>query len=112
MDAAQLRAALGSAQREIRFKQTLIEKITHENAILKRLKFAATSEAYTSEQRGLFLEAFDADQAAVAAELAQRQPGAPTGERKNPKRQALPPGLPRREVRHEPVARSAAAARR
>jgi len=43
------------------------------------------------------------DLAAVAAEIEALQP--PTkaaGEKKQPKRQALPPHLPRREIRHEP----------
>ena len=34
--------------REAAFKQALIEKLTHENAMLKRLKFAATSERFAS----------------------------------------------------------------
>ena len=50
----QLRQALRSAQqlvvrheREVAFKQTTIDKLTHEMAVLKRLKFAARSEAYS-----------------------------------------------------------------
>ncbi|MFN9506562.1 MAG: IS66 family transposase, partial [Rubrivivax sp.] len=34
--------------REAVFKQTLIEKLTHEVALLKRLKFAASSERFAS----------------------------------------------------------------
>ena len=34
--------------REAAFKQALIDKLTHENAMLKRLKFAATSERFAS----------------------------------------------------------------
>jgi len=34
---------LERSQREAAFKQTLIDKLTHEMAVLKRLKFAATS---------------------------------------------------------------------
>ena len=48
----QLRQALRSAQqlvvrqeREVAFKQAAIDKLTHEMAVLKRLKFAAQSEA-------------------------------------------------------------------
>ena len=35
------------------FKQALIDKLTHENALLKRMKFAAQSERHTAEQRSL-----------------------------------------------------------
>ena len=45
---------------EIRHKQALIDKLTHENALLKRLKFAAQSERYSTEQRSLLDEALDA----------------------------------------------------
>jgi transposase len=42
---------------ELTFKQALIDKLTHEMAILKRMKFAATSERFAStlspEQRSL-----------------------------------------------------------
>jgi len=52
LDEQQLRQALRSAhqalsgaQQTVAFKQAVIDKLTHENAILKRLKFAAKSEA-------------------------------------------------------------------
>ena len=35
-------------EREIAFKQALIDKLTHEMAVLKRLKFAAKSEQFAS----------------------------------------------------------------
>jgi len=42
---------------EIAFKQALIDKLTHEMAVLKRLKFAATRERFAStlvpEQKSL-----------------------------------------------------------
>jgi len=44
----------------------LVENMTHEMAVLKRLKFAAKSEAYSPEQRSLLEEAIDADIAAIA----------------------------------------------
>lgn len=37
----QLLETLRTAQAEIRFKQTVIDKLSHETAWLKRLKFAA-----------------------------------------------------------------------
>lgn len=45
LDPDQLRQALRATRAEVAFKQALIDKLTHENAILKRLKFAAMSEA-------------------------------------------------------------------
>ena len=36
---------------EVKHKDAVIEKLTHENAVLKRLKFAAQSERFNAEQR-------------------------------------------------------------
>jgi transposase len=88
---------------EIAFKQATIDKLTHEMAVLKRLKFAATSEHFTAEQKSLLEEATEADLEALAREIEQLSPGATDEREKNkPKRQALPANLPRREIRHEP----------
>ena len=59
---------------EIRHKQALIDKLTHENALLKRLKFAAQSERYSAEQRSLLDETLDADLQAVSDEIGQLHP--------------------------------------
>ena len=55
LDAPQLREMVRSLMgtvvardREIAFKQATIDKITHEMAVLKRLKFAARSEAFNA----------------------------------------------------------------
>jgi transposase len=99
----QLRQMVRAARAEAAFQRTVIEKLTHENALLKRLKFAAKSEAYTGEQKSLLEETLDADLAAVAAEIDALQPAdKPAGEKRQPRREPLPPHLPRREVRHEP----------
>jgi len=96
-------ALIEQRERDAAFKQALIDKLTHENAVLKRLKFAAKSEAYTAEQKSLLEETLDMDLAAVAAEIEALQPRAkPADEKKQPKRAPLPPHLPRREIRHEP----------
>ena len=87
---------------EVQFKQATIEKLTHENAVLKRLKFAAQSERFDIEQRSLLEETLEADLQAVSEEIEALQPPKDLSERKQPKRQALPVGLPRREIRHEP----------
>ena len=39
-------AVIERKDREIAFKQAVIDKITHEMAVLKRLKFAAKSESF------------------------------------------------------------------
>lgn len=98
----QLRETVRSLAHQVQFKQTLIDKLTHENAMLKRLKFAAKSEAYSPEQRSLLEETLDADLAAVAAEIEALQPSKPQTDKQQPKRQVLPSHLPRREIRHEP----------
>ena len=103
LDPEQLRQALRASRAEIAFKQAIIDKLTHENAVLKRLKFAAKSEAYSAEQKSLLEDALDSDLAAVAAEIEGLQPSAKAaGEKQAPKREKLPANLPRREIRHEP----------
>jgi transposase len=88
---------------EIRHKQALIDKLTHENALLKRLKFAAQSERYSAEQRSLLDETLDADLQAVNDEIEQlTSSAAAPREKQQPRRQPLPMNLPRREIHHEP----------
>jgi transposase len=102
-DMASKDAEIERRDREIAFKQAVIDKINHEMAVLKRLKFAAKSEAFNAEQKSLLEETIDADLAALAAEIEAQQPKKPAPEDKQtPKRQPLPAHLPRREIRHEP----------
>lgn len=101
----ELRQLASRLLEEMRGKQALIDKLTHEMAILKRLKFAASSEAYTGEQQRMLFETLDTDLAALSAEIGQLAPAKPTaadGEKLQPKRTALPASLPRKEVRHDP----------
>jgi transposase len=85
LDPDQLRQALRASRAEIAFKQAVIDKLTHENAILKRLKFAAKSEAYSAEQKSLLDETLDSDLAAVAAEIEGTQTAAKApGEKQAP----------------------------
>jgi transposase len=103
LDAEQLRELLAQSQREVAAMKLLVEKMTHEMAVLKRLKFAAKSEAYSPEQRSLLEEAIDADIAAIEGELDKAKGKSAAGDDKQqPKRQPLPSHLPRREIRHEP----------
>nr|WP_235965483.1 IS66 family transposase [Caenimonas soli] len=87
---------------DVSFKQTTIDKLTHEMAVLKRLKFAAQSEAYSAEQKSLLDETIDTDLAALAAEIEQASPPPSPQDKQKPKRQQLPESLPRREIHHEP----------
>src|SRR5215471_14648726 len=92
---------------EIAFKQALIDKLTHEMAILKRMKFAATSERFAStlspEQRSLLEETLDTDIHELDSELQRHRKKADKkdeDEKKAPKRAQLPAHLPRRDVPH------------
>ena len=67
-----LMADVSTKSRELAFKQATIDKITHEMAVLKRLKFAAQSERFNAEQKSLLEETIDADLAALAQEIEQR----------------------------------------
>ena len=95
--------------REAVFKQTLIEKLTHEVALLKRLKFAASSERFASslapEQKSLLEETLDSDLAELEQEIERQRPAADQRktEKNTPKRAPLPPHLPRLDVLHEPA---------
>jgi transposase len=117
LSAEQLRSALlsmlqtaAAKDQELAFKQAIIDKLTHENALLKRMKFAAQSERFSPEQKSLLEDEIEADLAAVATEidaLAQAQAPA-TPEKKQAKRLPLPAHLPRRESRHEPASTTCA----
>ena len=99
----QLRELAARLMAEVRHKQASIDKLTHEMAVLKRLKFAATSERYTTDQQSLLREDIEADLQAMQRELERLAPKTkPEGQKQQPKRQALPAHLPRREIRHEP----------
>jgi transposase len=110
LDAQQLRqvvrtliADVAGKDAQIAFKQAFIDKLTHEMAVLKRLKFAAQSEAFNAEQKSLLDETIDTDLAALAAEIEQAEPQPPgQDDKQKPKRQPLPQNLPRREIHHEP----------
>jgi transposase len=103
LGAEQLRALANRLLADVRHKQAVIDKLTHENALLKRMKFAAQSERYSAEQRSLLDETLDADLQAVSDEIAQNASHTVSPPQKQqPKRQPLPANLLRREIRHEP----------
>jgi transposase len=93
------KVAIERRDHEIAFKQTTIDKLRHEMAVLKRLKFAAKSEHFNAEQKSLLEETIDADLEALQRELEQLVPSQPEErDKQQPKRQALPAHLPRREI--------------
>lgn len=115
IDKPVLLAIVQSLRDELAFKQKVIDKITHEMAVLKRLKFAATSEHFSPEQRSLLEETIDTDLAAAQAELDKARAAAKAAapaDKETPKRKPLPPELPRTEHRHSPRARPVPAAAR
>lgn len=90
---------------ELKHKQALLDKLTHEMAVLKRLKFAAKSEALHADQRNLLDETLEEDLQELGEQTQQLQPvpQASNPARRQPKRQALPAQLPRQEFTHEPL---------
>ena len=79
-----------------------IDKLTHELAILRRLRFGRISEQLDAAQGKLFEEDALSDVAAIEAELARIAQPKPVAPRGKPHRQPLPEHLPRTEIRHEP----------
>ena len=80
-------------------RDAVIEKLTHELAILKRHKYAQRSEQLDALQGNLLDELVDGDLAAIEAELAQLTVDETPAK---PKRAPLPPELPRTLIHHEP----------
>lgn len=101
--AVQLMAQVGENERELRYRQTRIDQLTHEIATLRRLHFGKRSEQLNVEQMSLLNEAIDADLAALEVELEQLQSNTPEDkQRQQPKRAPLPAHLPRTDIHHEP----------
>lgn len=103
MSFAQVCALASRLQNEVRHAQALNAKMAHEMAVLKRLKFAASAERFSPEQRSLLEEAIDEDLQALEREVGKQQsPAKAADEKQTPKRQALPAHLPRHDIHHEP----------
>ena len=105
LSAQELRELTTRLMTQLRHQSALLDKLTHENALLKRMKFAAQSERFDPGQKSLLEDEIEADLAAVATEidaLKEAQAPAKAQEKKVPKRAPLPANLPRREIRHEP----------
>jgi transposase len=107
-DAAKARQQVTERDTELFAAKTKIQALTLELAHLRRMRFGASNEALSTEQRDLFQETLASDSAAAADELARRllgvpaSPTAPPTIRPRAGRQPLPEHLPRIEHRHEP----------
>uniref|UniRef100_UPI0037C50650 IS66 family transposase n=1 Tax=Pandoraea sputorum TaxID=93222 RepID=UPI0037C50650 len=69
--AARLMAQVGEKDRELHYRQTRIDQLTHEVAMLKHMQFGKRSEKLDTEQMNLLEETMDADLGAIELELAQ-----------------------------------------
>ena len=88
---------------ELKRRELKIQQLTLELAHHKRIRFGCKSEAFSPEQRDLFIETSDEDGAAIVAELEQQQGATHRPQpHKRSGRNRLPPELPRIEHRHEP----------
>ena len=100
---------IDSQAQAIKWRDAKIESITLQLARLKAWKFGAKSERMNAEQREIFEETLAADQADLEAQLAALQANCTASrsapdkqQRRQPKREALPPHLPRVDQRIEP----------
>lgn len=99
--AAQLLSQVDTMGKKINRDQTVIEKLIHEIAQLKRLKFAKRSEQMNPEQASLLDDLIDTDIAAIEAELQALQTvPAATEKKQKPKRTALPVEFSRTLIHH------------
>jgi len=96
--------AIAAKDSDILYRQAKIDKLTHELTTLKRWKFGRSSEQLNGTQISLIEETMDADIAAIEQELQNLAPTSKTQAkpRQQPKRAALPVGLPRVDIHHEP----------
>jgi transposase len=79
------------------------EQYKHEIAILRRHQFARKSEVLNRHQHSLLDDLVEEDLAGIEEELDRLSPKPrPTEAKKQPKRQPLPPELPRTIIHHEP----------
>lgn len=107
---AQKSRAIAAKDSDILYRQAKIDKLTHELTTLKRWKFGRSSELLNADQISLLDETIDADIADIADIAAIEQelenlappPKTEAAGRQQPKRAALPAGLLRVEIHHEP----------
>jgi transposase len=97
-----LAVQVDNQDRELVWRQTKIDQLTHELALHKRWRFGARAEQMPLEQGRLFEETIDTDLAAIEQELAELSTAEKPAEKRQAKRAPLPPELPRTEIHHEP----------
>jgi ABC-type phosphate transport system auxiliary subunit len=101
--AAQLLSQVDTMGKKINRDQTVIEKLTHEVAQFKCLKFAKRSEQLNPQQASLLDDLIDTDIAAIEAELQALQTvPAATEKKQKPKRTVLSTEFPRTLTHHKP----------
>lgn len=97
-------------ERDSVIQRLTIEKqhLTHEIAILRRHRYGKRSESGSSSpQQSLLDDLVDEDIAAIENELEQlAEPLTTERQRSTPRRQPLPPQLPRTEIHHDPESTS------
>lgn len=98
------RREVDALERELHYRQTRIDQLTHEISVLRRQQFGRRSEQLNNEQMSLLDEAIDGDLAAIDIELEQLEPSRKRQD-EQPRRAPLPPQLPRVDIRHEPDSR-------
>lgn len=94
-------------QTALRHSQAKIDALTHELRLLRHWRFAPKREVLHADQRALFEQAREEDIAALEQQIdeiddEQTPPPKPTRLRVHPVRTALPEGLERVDVVHEP----------
>jgi transposase len=100
----QQRRQLDSAAQAIKSRDTQIAAITFQLERFKRWKFGAKSERMDADQRSLFAETCDADQADLEAQLAAQQSQTQVAEASSqPAADAAANGLPKRKPKREPL---------
>jgi transposase len=104
IDVEQKKQLIQQKDQTIHYQKALNDKLTHELAILKRHRFAKRSESFTPHQISLLDELIDSDIGAIEEELARASLDLPatTKQKRQPRRTALPPELPRTVIQHEP----------
>jgi len=101
--AATLMAQVSDKDRELVYRQTRIDQLTHEISLLKRHQFGRRSEQLDPAQASLLDETIAGDIAAIELELeALRSPAKGDAPRTQPKRTPLPAHMPRIDIHHEP----------
>lgn len=101
--ATQLIQRVETMDKKTTHDKSVNEKLAHEIALLKRLKFAKCSEQLSPDQASLLDDLIDTDIAAIEAELEALQPAPVEPKiRQQPKRTPLPSQFPRALIHHEP----------